>query len=433
MRDRRNGGASSESSSSGAEGGAPGKRTRTEQIMRRASSSGGPAAGAESALAAAGHEGGHAPDAGLRAGVERATGADLSGVRVHTGSSSADAAASVQAKAYTVGQDVHFGAGQYAPGSRDGDHLIAHELAHAAQQGASPGPAQFKLEVSQPGDAAEVQADAIADAVVAGDATHQGVMSTGLAVQREAQSGGSKPKPETEKVEGTIWALDENGKPLPPSIEDVRQGGVNDCFVFAAMAAIVHSDPDRIKGMIKDNGDGSYTVTFHGTGFFSSHQQTVTADFEKGKHGNVNPSRKAIWPLIIEKAYAKEKGGLQAFDDGGNAGTAVDDMVNMGASRFNPQDKDAAWILAKVAKAQKEKKPTTFLSPAEKEAGDKKKQMSKDIPGLHFWHFYAVHGVDEKDRKVKLYNPWGYDHPNGDGWLGIDDVKKFFIECDISG
>ncbi|MSP59637.1 MAG: DUF4157 domain-containing protein [Myxococcales bacterium] len=116
--------------------------------------------------------GGAALDAPVRGAVEQATGADLGGVRVHTGAASEEAAAGVSARAYTTGQDVHFGAGQYQPGSREGDRLIAHELVHTVQQRGSNGhaAAQHKPSVSQPGDAAELEADRIADAVVDGDA-----------------------------------------------------------------------------------------------------------------------------------------------------------------------------------------------------------------------------------------------------------------------
>src|SRR4051794_13754171 len=95
-----------------------------------------------------------------------ALGADLSGVRVHTGGDSAAAAESVSAKAYTVGSDIHFGAGQYDPSSSSGQHLLAHEVAHTAQQGSGGGGGgkQPKLEGRQPGDAQEVQADSFAAA-----------------------------------------------------------------------------------------------------------------------------------------------------------------------------------------------------------------------------------------------------------------------------
>lgn len=60
--------------------------------------------------------------------------ADFSAVRVHTGAQAQSLAGSVNAKAFTVGQDVVFGAGHYAPETDDGKRLLAHELTHVIQQ-----------------------------------------------------------------------------------------------------------------------------------------------------------------------------------------------------------------------------------------------------------------------------------------------------------
>jgi outer membrane protein OmpA-like peptidoglycan-associated protein len=61
-------------------------------------------------------------------------GRDLRQVRVHTDSEAASGAEAVQARAYTFGRDIVFGAGQYAPSAAQGRHLLAHELAHVLQQ-----------------------------------------------------------------------------------------------------------------------------------------------------------------------------------------------------------------------------------------------------------------------------------------------------------
>lgn len=63
--------------------------------------------------------------------------ADLSGVRFHTGREAADAARALQAKAFTAGQEVFFGNGEYAPETATGRRLLAHELAHVVQNQAS--------------------------------------------------------------------------------------------------------------------------------------------------------------------------------------------------------------------------------------------------------------------------------------------------------
>jgi|GEM_PF-1509536 hypothetical protein len=61
-------------------------------------------------------------------------GADFSGVKVHTDSQSDQLNQSIQAKAFTTGQDVFFRQGAYDPSSRGGQELIAHELTHVVQQ-----------------------------------------------------------------------------------------------------------------------------------------------------------------------------------------------------------------------------------------------------------------------------------------------------------
>jgi hypothetical protein len=73
-------------------------------------------------------------DGGTRALLEPPFGRDLSGVRVHTGAQADDSACAVGARAYAVGQDAVFAAGQYNPGSREGLRLLAHEVSHTVQQ-----------------------------------------------------------------------------------------------------------------------------------------------------------------------------------------------------------------------------------------------------------------------------------------------------------
>jgi hypothetical protein len=73
-------------------------------------------------------------DAGLQRSMGQAMGADFSRVKVHTDAQSDQLNQSIQAKAFTTGQDVFFRQGAYDPGSRGGQELIAHELTHVVQQ-----------------------------------------------------------------------------------------------------------------------------------------------------------------------------------------------------------------------------------------------------------------------------------------------------------
>ena len=71
----------------------------------------------------------------VRAFFEPRFGYDFSAVRTHTDSGATAAARDFHARAFTVGRDIVFGAGEYRPDTAAGQRLLAHELAHVAQQG----------------------------------------------------------------------------------------------------------------------------------------------------------------------------------------------------------------------------------------------------------------------------------------------------------
>jgi peptidoglycan hydrolase-like protein with peptidoglycan-binding domain len=108
---------------------------------------------------------GQSLDAGTRAFMEPRFGHDFSHVRVHTDDRAASSARSVNAHAYTVGKDIVFGAGQFAPQTRAGLGLIAHELTHVIQQRGSMTPMN-KPAIGPAGDSFEVQADQVAERVL---------------------------------------------------------------------------------------------------------------------------------------------------------------------------------------------------------------------------------------------------------------------------
>ena len=73
-------------------------------------------------------------DPSLQKSMGQAMGADFSGVRVHTGERADKLNQSLSARAFTTGRDLFFKKGEYQPGSRLGQELIAHELTHVVQQ-----------------------------------------------------------------------------------------------------------------------------------------------------------------------------------------------------------------------------------------------------------------------------------------------------------
>jgi hypothetical protein len=78
--------------------------------------------------------GGSAMPADVQAKMGDAMGADFSGVRIHNNSNADTLNRSVNARAFTTGQDIFFKQNEYNPSSSDGQHLLAHELTHVVQQ-----------------------------------------------------------------------------------------------------------------------------------------------------------------------------------------------------------------------------------------------------------------------------------------------------------
>jgi len=100
--------------------------------------------GLESAILGARGQGQPLSD-GVRQPMERAFGADFGRVRVHNDAQADSLNRSIQARAFTTGQDVFFRQGEFRPGSSEGKRLLAHELTHVVQQGEGRGQAATEV------------------------------------------------------------------------------------------------------------------------------------------------------------------------------------------------------------------------------------------------------------------------------------------------
>ncbi len=193
--------------------------------------------------------GGQALDSTVQRQMGRAFNADFSNVRVHTGTQADGLNRSLNARAFTTGQDVFFRHGEYNPGSSSGRLLLAHELTHVMQQNPASvqskddtgtvsrcsrqsaegrqGTLQAKLTVSRPGDIYEQEADRMAQAYThweRGSAGAHGAEAgvqrktpeeeekeKQMAVHRKLQDGALQRQPEEEKKEeGTLGRLEAN-------------------------------------------------------------------------------------------------------------------------------------------------------------------------------------------------------------------------------
>ena len=114
---------------------------------------------------------GRALPSAVSAELGGAYGADLSQVRVHADSEADTISRSVQATAFTHGNDVYFRAGAYRPDSSSGKRLLAHELAHVVQQQSGRdqgGGGAGGVTIGRADDPVEREADRMADGALAG-------------------------------------------------------------------------------------------------------------------------------------------------------------------------------------------------------------------------------------------------------------------------
>jgi hypothetical protein len=150
-----------------------------------------------------GSGGGTPLDKDTRQFMESRLGHDFGDVRVHTDSKAAESAKAVNAQAYTVGTDVVFQSGKYAPETHEGKHMLAHELTHVVQQrsgSVSGTPAPGGINISDPSDGFEQQAERTATHVMTAEtpASSSSSPPSIAAVQRQEEEA-----PE-EEVQGSF-------------------------------------------------------------------------------------------------------------------------------------------------------------------------------------------------------------------------------------
>jgi len=193
---------------------------------------------------------GRSLDASIQRAMEDRMGDSLGDVRIHTGPQAAAACESINARAFTVGNHVAFNAGEYDPGSPEGQHVLAHELAHVRQQ---TGGAVSML----PQDDVELEVDPDPTLEREAEETAQRVMQGGdLGIQRLAN---------TEVHVQRIPSVDTESSYLSGN----RAGGDGPQSIF-----------DKINAATADDPSPSVADVDLGSGSLAEFQQAVTDDIQ---------------------------------------------------------------------------------------------------------------------------------------------------------
>jgi hypothetical protein len=238
---------------------------------------------------------------------------------------------------------------------------------------------------------------------------------------------------------------------------DVGQGDLGDCYFLSSLAALANTHPDLIRNAIKDNGDGTYTVTFKERvkGAVNPVPIRVDAKFPTtasgaqkfGKGLETGPHGQELWPALFEKAYAtwqENKGGYAHINQGGEAGDALTGLTGAASETIKPDHVPVDDLWGKLTSAAKAGDPMCASTPLTKEL--ERRTGGKDLKGLMEGHFYTV--VDAVDsggaRTVKLYTtlvdftsdpvstPSPADNPQRHIEFPVEDFRRYFDELVIN-
>jgi len=233
-----------------------------------------------------------------RAFFEPRFGRDLSGVRIHSNAIAAESARTLNALAYTVGQDIVFGAGQYAPAREDGRRLLAHELTHVLQQGGQTEP-QVQRQAAGP-----------SPAPVAGASQNTVSLSEGFSTSRDAAFAAltlCNPKSILSgERPGSVYGLEYGGLIYTLGgkffFTEPIEGEEGHVDVWRALSQV----PPEARGSAKVRGSVVGDYHTHGSGKSASGMTTGEGEDFSGFHSNPLAS------LIPSLSRSADIGGTRA-------------------------------------------------------------------------------------------------------------------------
>lgn len=203
-----------------------------------------------------------------------------------------------------------------------------------------------------------------------------------------------------QKAQASTQLFDQGG----PNYEEVKQGSLGSCEFLSAAVALAKRDPEAIKKMIGDNGDGSYTVRFPGS---KDPIRVTLSDAELGRAATAGKDGR--WISVLEKAYGQymDQGALLKSDSPQLATESQPGRIAMKALTGREGDQD---ILGPVTTnlATTRKKLTEAMEDGRLvTAGIAKELITEGTDGLPANHQYTVLNYDPKTDQITLRNPWG--------------------------
>jgi len=225
---------------------------------------------------------------------------------------------------------------------------------------------------------------------------------------------------------------------------DVAQGSLGDCYLMAAMIAVARAKPEAIEELITDNEDGTFDVALHTRKSWSAapSPKVNTVDTrvpEKyegtplyAKLGDTSAESEEMWPALLEKALAQEKGGYEDIRGskiarGFNYAGALELLTGEKETAHDLDGLDEDEALIKIHTALEEKKP--IVAGVHNMKDDPEMATDARKHNVYGNHAYAPESVDLENRTVNLTNPWGKKHVEA---IPIQEFMKYYSRIRIS-
>ena len=213
------------------------------------------------------------------------------------------------------------------------------------------------------------------------------------------------------------------------------QGRLSNCYLMSSLSAMAQH-PELIQRLFntkKTNSHGLFSLNLCKGGVF---KEIMLDNFfpcsltSKLRFARPSPNR-SIWPLLIEKGFAKIYGAYWNIGCGGSASLALKDLTGAPSQFFNMDDFEPKKIFSLIKNALDKRFIVVTQTKKEEES------VETDF-GLDHWHYYAVLGyleIGKNTKLLKLRNPWGKNCWKGEWGVGSEQWtpklrRKYQIDDD---
>lgn len=225
---------------------------------------------------------------------------------------------------------------------------------------------------------------------------------------------------------------------------DMDQGNLGDCYFVSSLAAVAAYEPSILEKIIKEASPGNYEVYFYDVANVTDQGYTFkgcpwkkitikedgTLELQDGrpKYSITEEDPDELWFPLVEKAYAKWKGGYDQIGNGGYPQVALSEitgrksfLVSTDTRIFSSDNVRKNAILGVFESADRNNWKVVCATKGQGEIQD------GECPDVYSGHAYSYHGYNHETHMVKLRNPWGQGtNPEGYFELTMDQFLKYY-------